>query len=514
MKACYALTIDKEPDAIQILWNRKMVLSWNDSPGTVLLKIGISPNSPEKALWNLEHEIPHWDFEKTRDAAVSKWANMLSKIDVQSSNDSILTVFYTAFYHSVIHPSLYSDYGERDNYSTFSLWDTYRATHPLYTILFPSRVSDFIFAFMEEYKWLGRLPIWPLWGQETQMMVGIPSFQVICEAILKGIPNIDVQAAYDAMLVVANLSIRGLEYHRELKVLPAETTYDSVSQSFELSIGDGSISLLASKLGKLNDAKYFAYRARNYRLYWDPAVRFFRGRNEDGTFRLPWDPMLSGQPASRDYTEGNAYSYLFLAPQDVSGLIRIMGGDRAFCDRLDNFFETEMYEGKIDDLTGLIGQYAHGNEHSHHILYLYAYAGEHWKIAKKVRRVLSEFYLTTPEGIIGNEDCGQMSSWYILSAIGFYPVFPASLEYVFGTPLLEYVGLHLEDGRDFIVKAPETSPRNCYIQKVMLNGRPYTKSYIRHEDIMAGGELVFHMGRTPNKEFGAKEEDRPHSSME
>jgi predicted alpha-1,2-mannosidase len=513
MKVAYAFTVDKPPDQMEILWNRKMILSWNDSPGTLLLKIGISPNTPEKALHNLRCEIPGWDFEGTLSLAQSKWRNILSRITVQTPNKTILTVFYTAFYHSLIHPSLYSDCGEPDNYSTFSLWDTYRAAHPLYTILFPSRVSDFIATFLDEYKWLGTLPVWPLWGQETKMMVGISSFQVICEAILKGIPNIDVETAYNAMLDVANSSIRGLEYHRELKNLPAETSYDSISQSFELSVGDGCISLLAAKLGKTKTAEYFAARARNYRLYWDPTVEFFRGRNSNGTFHEPWDAMISGQPASRDYTEGNAYSYLFFAPQDVSGLIQVLGGETAFSKRLDEFFTTEMPEGKIDDLSGLIGQYAHGNEHSHHILYLYAYTGEQWKIPPKVRHVLDHFYSTAPDGIIGNEDCGQMSSWYILSAIGFYPVFPASLEYVFGTPALEYVALSLEDGKVFVVKAPGTSAENCYIQKVQLNGRLYTKAYIRHEDIMAGGELFFEMGSQPNKEFGSKPEDRPNSSM-
>jgi predicted alpha-1,2-mannosidase len=249
-------------------------------------------------------------------------------------------------------------------------------------------------------------------------------------------------------------------------------------------------------------------------LYWDPTVQFFRGRNADGRFHQPWDSNSSGNSRSREYVEGNAYSYLFLAPQDVRGLIEVLGGEAAFSSRLDKFFTIEMPADKVNDLTGLIGQYAHGNEHSHHILYLYAYVGEQWKIPPRVRHVLDDFYLARPDGIIGNEDCGQLSSWYILSAMGFYPVFPASLEYVFGTPALEYVALNLERGNIFVVKAPGTSATNCYIQKVRLNGHPYTKAYIRHEDIMAGGELFFEMGSQPNKTFGREPEDRPHSSME
>jgi predicted alpha-1,2-mannosidase len=462
---------------------------------------------------NLEHEIPGWDFDGTRIAAASKWNRHLSTIEAKSSSVSTMRIFYTACYHAVFHPSLYSDYGERNNYSTFSLWDTYRAAHPLFALLFPSRFSDFVFALMEEYRWHGRLPVWPLWGRETDMMVGISSIQVICEAILKGVPNIDVQAAYDAMLVVANSSIRGLDYQRELKAMPCEEEEQSVSQALELSISDGSISLLAAKLGKTKDAEYFAARASNYRLYWDPKTRFFRGRFAGGSFREPLDPIGSGRSRAPDYTEGNAYSYLFLVPQDVSGLITLMGNDTAFSCRLDEFFHTPMDGRQINDLTGLIGQYAHGNEHSHHILYLYAYAGEQWKSVQKIRHVLDDFYRDSPDGIIGNEDCGQMSSWYVFSAIGFYPVFPASLEYVFGAPTLDYVAIHLENGNDFVVRALGISADNCYIQSVRLDRRPYTKAYIRHETIMAGGELVFEMGPTPNKEFGAKMEDRPHSSI-
>jgi predicted alpha-1,2-mannosidase len=355
----------------------------------------------------------------------------------------------------------------------------------------------------------GALPVWHLMGYETGTMVGISSEQVIAEAYLKGIKGFDVQKAFTALKTTAMSDLRGLNYLREFKPVPSDVKINRpVAQALELSIGDGSIAMMAKTLGKNEDYEYFRKRGENYKLYFDPSVGFLRGKMADGSWNPNFDPLKSTKPFGTDFAEGNSWQYLWLAPQDVPGLINLLGGEKKFAAKLDTFFSIPL-TGDLIDLTGGIGQYAHGNEPSHHISYLYTYAGQQWKTAEKVRYIMKEFYRDNPDGIVGNEDCGQMSAWYIFSALGFYPVFPASGNYVIGSPLFKKAIINLEDGKRFIVESVNNSPGNIYIQRIELNGRNYSKTYIQHTDIINGGRMKIVMGSKPNYSFGALPLDHP-----
>jgi predicted alpha-1,2-mannosidase len=373
----------------------------------------------------------------------------------------------------------------------------------------PGLVPDFVHSLLLDFRDSGILPIWPLWGYETGTMSGVPSFQVLSEAIVIGLGGSKERLAYDAMISFVNSSARFLEYDRQEKFIPIEVSDESVSHGLELSIGIASLARAAEHIGDKNHAFEFHRRARNYRKYWDFETGFFCGRFLNGSFRSNFTPF-----SIVDFTEGNAFSYLFLVPHDVTGLIDLLGGEINFSTRFDEFISTPMGQAPIDDLGGLIGQYAHGNEHSHHVFYLHAYVGAQWRTAELVSQVLFELYNERVDGLIGNDDCGQMSAWYVFSVIGFYPVFAPSLEYVFGSPSIESVTLRLENGKIFQVRTIKSSDRSPYIQSVTLNGFEYTRAYIRHETIMAGGQLIFRMDTKPNKSFGANVEDRPHSSLE
>jgi predicted alpha-1,2-mannosidase len=374
--------------------------------------------------------------------------------------------------------------------------------------------NDVIYSFLDEYKKINHLPIWALWGHETGCMPGISSVQIMCESILKGVPGLDVDEMWKAMVTVMNSTDRGLAYHRELKLIPTEVYQPSVGGAQELCISDGHLALVADKLGKKDESMYYRKRARNYQLYWDPGTKFYRGKHQNGQWLEPFNPVLTVGSCARAYTCGSAWMYLFTMPHDVAGMVKTMGGEGEFIRRFDEQFTVPVPEPIEMDLASFIGQYAMGNEDAHHLLYLYAYVGQQWKSSQWLRYAMDVFYQNNEAGVPGNEDCGAMSTWYIWSAIGFYPVFPGSCEYVFGAPCLDTAEIVLDGGKKFTVKAPGTSSVNRYIQSVTLNGERYTKSYIRHADIVAGGEIVFTMGREPNKLFGAKSEDRPHSSMD
>jgi predicted alpha-1,2-mannosidase len=494
------------------------LISFDSTPAMVGLKVGISPVSSENALANIEAEIPDWDFDKVVASAHDKWDFELSKITVETKNEADKKIFYTSIFHSYIHPSLYNDfngdYQGADNktytnpgfniYTVFSLWDTYRSAHPLFTITQPERVNDFVNSMLAIYDEQGYLPIWHLHGYETGTMVGISSIQVIAEAYLKGFRGFDAERAYEAIKTTSMLDIEGLNYLRELKAIPNDVGIGrSVGQALELSVSDGSTALMAKALGKDDDFKHFSKRAKNYQLYYDESVGFFRGISSDGSWNPLFSPVSSTKPMIKDYAEGNAWQYLWLAPHDIPGLIDLLGGEDNFTMRLDSFFTIENTEDEIDNnLTGLIGQYAHGNEPSHHIAYLYAKAGQQWKTAEKVRYIMKEFYKDDPDGVIGNEDAGQMSAWYVLSSLGFYPVFPASSEYVFGSPLFDRATIRLPEGRSFTIETENNSDENIYIRRVELNGEDYNKLTINHQDIMNGGVLKFVMGNRPNPDFG------------
>jgi predicted alpha-1,2-mannosidase len=499
----------------------KGVISFADAPSTLKLKVGISPVSSENALANIDAEIPGWDFQKVRLAADAKWNKELSKIQIKTNNKADEKIFYTALFHSMIDPALFNDHNGDyrgtdkkvyhnpgfDNYSVFSLWDTYRAENPLFVLTQPKRTSDMINTMLAIYDQQGKLPIWHLMGNETGTMVGISSMQVVDEAYLKGITGFDANRAFDAVKGTAMSDSLGMTYVKNLRPIPVDKQSRPVAKALEYAVSDGSTALMAKKMGKIADYDYFSERAKNYKLYFDPADKFFKGKLSDGSWAPGFGPLKS---KNNLYAEGNAWQYLWLVPQDVPGLIAILGGEKDFNTRLDEFFKLDYTEaGGLDDLTGLIGQYAHGNEPSHHIAYLYAYSGQQWKTAEKVRFIMHDFYKTIPDGIIGNEDCGQMSAWYVFSSLGFYPVFPASTNYVIGSPLFDEATIKLENGKSFTVRAVNNGPVNIYVQRLMLNGAPYAKTFIKHEDIMKGGVLTVVMGNKPNTAFGQSPASRP-----
>jgi predicted alpha-1,2-mannosidase len=500
----------------------KGLISFENVPGIVKLKVGLSPVSSDNALANITAEIPKWDFNEIAKKADEKWNGELSKITVETASVTDKRIFYTALYHTMIHPSIFndanSDYRGADkkvykdasftNYSIFSTWDTYRAAHPLYDLIQPKRVGDMVNTMLAIADEQGRLPIWYLMGYDTRTMVGISSMQIIAEAYLKGIKGFDPERAFNTIKKTAMGDSLGLSYVKTFRAIPSDQESRSVAKGLEYAIGDGSTALMAKKLNKTGDYQYFLKRAKNYQLYFDPKDQFFKGKLSNGSWKPDFEPLKAGNVT---YAEGNAWQYLWLVPQDVGGLMKLLGGEQVFNNKLDSLFsiQTVPESGGLADLTGAIGQYAHGNEPSHHISYLYAYSGQQWKTAEKVRHILKDMYLDAPDGIIGNEDCGQMSAWEVFSAMGFYPVFPASGLYVFGSPSVNKATINLPGGKKFTMLAINNSNKNIYIQKVLLNGKPYSYTYLKHTDIIRGGTLQFMMGNKPNYEFGKAAKVRP-----
>jgi predicted alpha-1,2-mannosidase len=491
----------------------KGLISFDKAPSSMMLKVGISPVSPENALANINAEIPGWDFEGVVKQADAKWNKELSTLSVETRNVSDKRVFYTSLFHTMIDPALFNDHNgdyrgtdrkvynnaSFNNYSIFSTWDTYRAAHPLYILTQPKRTTDIINSMLAIYDQQGRLPIWHLNGYETGTMVGISSLQIVSEAYLKGIKGFDPERAFNAVKTTANLDLLGLKYQKKFEFIPS-TESRSVGKALEYSIGDGSAALMAKALGKTDDYESLLKMSKNYKLYYDPTDGFFKGRTADGK----WPAVYSPTKPMNFYAEGNGWQYLWLVPHDVKGLIELLGGEKKFNERLDQFFVTEApaTEGKLADLTGLIGQYAHGNEPSHHIAYLYNFTGQQWKTAEKARYIMKNFYPDNQDGIIGNEDCGQMSAWYVFSSMGFYPVFPASGEYIIGSPVVNKATIKTTSGKPFTVQAINNSDTNIYIQSITLDGKPYTKSYIAHSEMMKGGLMKIIMGSKPNYNFG------------
>lgn len=510
--------------------NIKGVLSFKQNPGLIKLKVGISPVSEENALANIIAEIPHWNFNTTAQQADDKWNKELSKIEIETDNETDKRIFYTALYHTMTDPVLFNDYNNDyrgtdkkiyrkapfTNYSIFSLWDTYRALHPLYTLVQPEKVDDMINSMLAIYRQQGKLPIWHLMGCESNLMPGMSGVQVVVEAYMKKFKGFDTPLAYQAVKnsMLNNDAYRGLKYYKTWHYIPYGVTRESVARTMEYGISDGSIALMAAQLNQQEDFNLFTERSKYYKNYFDPATQFFKGRDESGKWNPQFDPWKSSRPWINDYCEGNGWAYTWLAPQDVEGIIDLLGGEKKFVERLDYFFDTPLpADPKAPpDITGLIGMYAHGNEPGHHNIYLYAYAGQQWKTAAKARYILTELYKDSTDGISGNEDCGQMSAWYILSALGFYPVFPANCAYVMGSPLFKKAVIHLPEGKKFTITAIDNKPVNMYTQRVKLNGRPYKNSFLMHQDIMQGGELEFVMGAKPNKKFGKLKENRPAST--
>ena len=475
----------------------------------ILVTTAISGVSMEGAAQNLQAEAPKNDFDLYHQQAVANWNKQLSKIEVKSPVTDDLVNFYTAMYHSMLAPTIYSDvdnsyYGPDKkthktdgwvNYSTFSLWDTYRAAHPLFTYTQPERANDMVKSFLAFYEQNGRLPVWNFYGVETDMMIGYHSIPVIVDAYLKGIGNFDAERALAACVATANVDdYRGIGLYKKLGYVPSDEHW-SLSKTLEYAYDDYCIARMAEKMGKKDLADEFYKRSQNYRNAYNPATSFMQPRNEKGEFA----PNFSPDDYTEDICESNGWQYFWSVPQDLDGLISLVGGKERFTQKLDSMFT---YVPHTDEelpifSTGMIGQYAHGNEPSHHVIYLYNKVGQPWKAQQYVAEVLHELYKNDPAGLCGNEDCGQMSAWYVFSAMGFYPVDPVSGRYEIGTPLFPEVKMQLNNGKTFTILAPAASHENIYIQSVTLNGKPYDKSYITHEQIMNGDTFEFEMGNKP-----------------
>lgn len=500
--------------------------SWSVSPGSQLLvKVGISAVDVEGAKNNVLAENTGWDFDAVKAAAKQRWSDELSRIDVIGSSANDLAVFYTALYHSMIAPNLFSDVDGRfrghdshihqaDNdrrYTVFSLWDTFRSLHPLLNIVQPARTGEMIRTMLDIYEHGGLLPVWELAGNETWCMIGYHSVPVIADAWRSGIRDFDASKALIAMQKSANQEHHGLKWYNQLGYIPANKESESVSKTLEYAYDDWCIADFAKAQGNESVYQEFIQRAQYYKNLYDPQTKFFRGK-QNGGFIDPFDPTQ----VNFMLTEANTWQYNFFVPQDISGHIRLMGGDEAYEKMLDELFtSTAGLSGRDQsDITGLIGQYAHGNEPSHHMAYLYNYVGKPHKTQALVSRILNELYSNKPDGLSGNEDCGQMSAWYVMSAMGIYPVTPSSSYYAIGTPLFEQVNIYLESNKMFKIKANKLSKKNIYVQSAMLNGKPYNKSYLLKDDFFGGGELVFEMGPQPNLSWGSLQGDRPEQGIE
>ncbi|HPS96386.1 MAG TPA: GH92 family glycosyl hydrolase, partial [Bacteroidales bacterium] len=488
----------------------------------VVAKIGISSVSEENARLNLYSEVTAWEFEKLKASAENAWNDYLNKIEVKTDNLENKKTFYTALYHTAISPNIYSDVnGEYrgmdrkvhkatgyDQYTVFSLWDTYRALHPLFTIIEQKRTTDFIKSFLAIYKEAGKLPIWELSGNETDCMIGYHSVSVMSDAINKEISNFDTQYALDAMIASSNKKEYGIDIYTQNGYIPAEKEHESVSKTLEYAYDDWCIARFAQKLGKTDIYNEYIKRAQYYKNNFDFSTGFMRPKIF-GKWLEPFSPA----EVNVHFTEANSWQYSFYVPQDIETHIKMVGGDEAYSKKLDELFSaSNKTTGRTQvDITGLIGQYAHGNEPSHHTAYLYNYTGKPWKSQEMVRQIMTTLYSSAPDGLCGNDDCGQMSAWYVLSALGFYPVTPGDDIYALGSPLFSSVAVNLENGGKFTVNANGNSKENLYINSVTLNGNPYSKSYISHNDIISGSTFNINMSSSPNYNFAVAKADRPHS---
>jgi predicted alpha-1,2-mannosidase len=507
----------------------KGVVTFATTAGEVVkLKVGISPVSTTNALANIRAEIPNWNFNKVVAGADAAWNQELQKVRIQAEPARMKT-FYTALYHTMVAPSVFNDsngdYWGTDqqvhkgakftNLTTFSLWDTYRAAHPLFTLLQPQRVNDMVSTMLAIYQQQGKLPVWHLMANETNCMVGYSAVPVVVDAYMKGFKGFDANLAYEAIKTTAMRDEFGLKSVKELGFIPADSEVENVSKGLEYAVDDWCIAQMAKKMGKTEDYAYFSKRAKNYQNYFDKRVGFMRGRVSQTEWRTPFSPFSSVHMKS-DFTEGNAWQYTWLVPQDVEGLIGLLGGEKRFSQKLDSLFTVKGDMGKeaSPDISGLIGMYAHGNEPGHHITYLYSYVGQPWKTAEKVRLITENFYTTKPDGIIGNEDVGQMSAWHVFSTLGFYPLNPANGSYIFGSPSVNQATITLAGGKILSIEAKNNSSANKYIQRIAFNGKPYTKSYITHQDLLQGGKLVIEMGAKPSSTWGVGAADRPKSVMQ
>ena len=489
----------------------------------LVVKVGISAVSWDGAALNLETECPGWDFDAVCDKAKATWQQQLSRISIKGNSAADETVFYTAFYRCNLTPNLFMDVDgnyrgtdkkvhkadKYDNYSIFSLWDTFRAEAPLFTIVDPKRANDFVNSMLGKYQQSGLLPFWELHSGETWCMIGYHSIPVIADAWCKGIRDFDVNLALKAMKHSAMQDHQGLKEYKELGYAASDKQGASSSRTVEYAFDDWCIGQVAKSIGKMDDYEHFNKRSQFYKNLFDSSIGFNRPKDSNGVWKEGFDPDQNTFQGASAYTEGNSWHFTFFAPHDVNGLIKLLGGDNKFTAKLDELF-TRPGEEHVD-ISGLIGQYAHGNEPCHNYSYLYTYAGQAWKTQEKIAQICSTLYTNKPDGLCGNNDCGQMSAWYVFSAMGFYPVCPGQPIYVFGSPRFPQATINLTNGKSFNMVAENVSDKNIYIQSVTLDGKPYSKAYINHSDIVNGGKLVFTMGSKPNKKWASAKQDRPTS---
>lgn len=491
------------------LFARVNFAAGNQEP--VYMKVALSPTSEEGAQLNMQTELSGWDFEKTIADAKAAWNKELNKVKVYTTDEASKKIFYTSLYHTLFAPSEFCDvngdyYGADKqmhkgegfvNYTTFSLWDTYRAAQPLMTILHPEKMSDIINTMLHIHQQQGKLPVWHLMGCETNCMVGNPGVPVVADAILKDIKGFDTELAFKALKESSMLPERGMEHRIEYGFIPADKMTEAIAYDMEYAIADWAVAQAAQKLGKQEDYEYFLKRSKSYKNYFDASTGFMRGKMLDGSWRTPFSPYASSH-RDDDYCEGNAWQYTWLVPHDVEGLVECFGSKEVFVNKLDSLFlaNGDMGEASSPDISGLIGQYAHGNEPSHHTVYLYTLVGQPWKTADRIKEILHTMYTDQPDGLSGNEDVGQMSAWYILSSFGFYQVEPAGGKFVFGYPNFDKVEITVPAGK-FVIERENKGQQNNYIQGIVLNGTEYKKPWIEYADIMKGGELKFLMGDEP-----------------
>lgn len=492
----------------------RVVVSVADNTKPLLVKVALSPVSIDKAKLNMQAELAGWDFDAAVKQADEAWNRELARIEIQTNDRTKKRVFYTAMYHLMTSCSKFNDvdreYRGADgkvhkadftNYTTLSLWDTYRAAHPLMTVAFPEMQRDFAQTFLNIYKQQGRLPVWHLMGSETDCMVGNPGAIVLADLTMKGFVE-DKKLALEALKATQMKDIRSLGLLKKHGYIPwnLEPENETVAKALEYCAADDGVAKVAKLLGKTDDYEYFFNRSRSYKKYYDPETRFLRAVGTDGKFRLPFNPFFA-EHRTNDYTEGNAWQYTFLVPHDVKGLIKLFGSDKAFMSKLDSLFFVEGWAGDnaSPDMSGMTGQYAHGNEPSHHVIYMYNYAGRPDKAAPMLRKMLNEMYLDQPDGLSGNEDVGQMSAWYILSSVGLYQVDPVGGRFVIGSPLFDKATVNVGGGKTFTVVAKNNSDKNIYVQSARLNGKTLKNSYVDFNDIRRGGTLELVMGPKPSK---------------
>lgn len=501
------------PDSCRgtIVYARANIEARADNP--VYVKVALSPVSTDNARLNLKAELPGWDFDRCVTRADNAWNSELSKIRISTADTTKREIFYTALYHTMIAPSLFCDvngdyrgadgkiYNSSDfkTYTTFSCWDTYRAAHPLMSIIHPELTHDVVNTFLSIYDRQGKLPVWHLMGCETNTMVGNPGICILADAVTKGYAD-NPRRAYEALRNSAMLDERGMGLRKQYGYIPCDMMKESVAYDMEYAVADYGVAQVAKMVGDTADFDYFTRRSHSYRNLFDPGTRFIRGKDSDGKFREPFNP-ISSDHRNDDYCEGNAWQYTFLVPHDLTGLVGCFPSQEDFIMKLDSLFTVDsQLEGDVisPDISGMIGQYAHGNEPSHHIAYFYTMLGRPWQTADRVRQILGTLYTAQPDGLCGNEDVGAMSAWYVLSALGFYQVEPAGGRYYFGSPLLDKATIKVPGGK-FIITAHNNSDANRYIQSINLNGLPYHKAWIDFADITAGGTLEIEMGNKPVK---------------